>query len=198
MVDAESKIKTDVERKHIRHAYSRKELYHRWIHSSEYVYVSGNCQISGKYNYLFIGDIGKNAPIDVVESRVGFSGRSFAVIDRDTNRILISDKYPSFAWELICSLPDEYKVFRCHGDIPCHDILSEEHTELLCKKHLEYVIRDYTSKYLYPYYAVLEGKIVLHSDVIANTTKEAINSHIIIHKNKFYTCISTFTFLFIP
>ena len=63
MVDAESKIKTDVKRKRIRHAYSRKELYHRWIHSSEYVYVSGTCKISGKYNYLFISDIGKNTPL---------------------------------------------------------------------------------------------------------------------------------------
>lgn len=190
MVDAESKIKTDVKRKRIRHAYSRKELYHRWIHSSEYVYVSGTCQISGKYNYLFLGDIGKNTPIYVVESRVGFSDRPFAVIDRDTNRILISDKYPSFAWELICSLPDEYKVFRCHGGIPCHDILSDEHIELLCKKHLEYVIRDYTSKYLYPYYAVLEGKSVLHSDITNNITKEAINSCIVINKN--YDDILTF------
>ena len=59
MVDAESKIKTGVKHERIRHCYPRKEVYHRWIHSPEYVYASGNCQISGKGNYLFLGDIGK-------------------------------------------------------------------------------------------------------------------------------------------
>lgn len=37
MADAESKTKTDVKHKRIRHAYPRKEVYHRWIHSPEYV-----------------------------------------------------------------------------------------------------------------------------------------------------------------
>lgn len=183
MVDAESKIKTDVKHKRIRHSYPRKEVYHRWIHSSEYVYASGNCQISGKDNYLFIGDIGKNTPIDVVESRVDCGSRAFAVIDRDTNRILISDNYYAFAWELLRSLPEEYEVFKCHGSIPRHDILSEKNTELLCKIHLEYVIRDYTSRCLYVYYAVLEGKNVLHRDINTDISKEAIHSYTITYKN---------------
>lgn len=183
MVDAESKIKTDVKHKRIRHAYPRKEVYHRWIHSPEYVYVNRTYQISGKEDYLRIGDIGKERSRILIEIDVDYGSSAFAVIDRATNRILISDKYPVLAWELLRSLPDEYEVFRCHGRIPCHDILSEEHTELLCKSHLEYVIRDYTSKYLCPYYAILEGKNVLHSDITIDTSKDAINSRIIIHKN---------------
>lgn len=183
MVDAESKIKTDVKRKRIRHAYPRKEVYHRWIHSPEYVYANGNHQISGKENYLRIGDIGKERSRILIERDVDYNSGTFAVIDRDTNRILISDNYPVLAWELLFSLPDEYEVFRCHGRIPCHNILSEEYTELLCKVHLEYVIRDYTSKYLFPYYAILKGKNVLHSDINIDTSKDAINSRIIIHKN---------------
>lgn len=183
MVDAESKIKTDGNSKRIRHAYPRKEVYHRWIHSSRYVYASENCKISGKNNYLFIGDIGENTPIDVVESRVDCGSRAFAVIDRDTNRILISDNYYDFAWELLRSLPDEYEVFKCHGSIPCHDILSEKHTELLCKIHLEYVIRNYTSRYLYAYYAVLEGKNILHRDINTDISKEAIHSYTIVRKS---------------
>lgn len=183
MVDVESKIKTDDSPKRIRHAYPRKEVYHRWIHSSEYVYASGNCQISGKGNYLFIGDIGKNTPIDVVENRVDCGSRAFAVIDRDTNCILISDNYYAFSWELLRSLPDKYEVFKCHGSIPCHDILSEKHTELLCKIHLEYVIRNYTSRYLYCYYAALEGKNILHRDINTDTSKEAIHSYTIVRKS---------------
>lgn len=183
MVDAESKIKTDVKHKRIRHAYPRKEVYHRWIHSPEYVYVNRTYQISGKENYLRIGDIGKERSTLLIERDVDCGFSAFAVIDRATNRILVSDKYPVLALELLRDLPDEYEVFRCHGRIPCHDILSEEHTELLCKSHLEYVIRDYTSKYLYPYYATLKGKNVLHSDITIDTSKDAINSRIIIHKN---------------
>ena len=182
MVDAESKIKTDVKHKRIRHAYPRKEVYHRWIHSPEYVYVNKTHQISGRENYLCINDIGKERSIRLIERDVDCGWGFFSVIDRDTNRILISDKYPDLAWELIWSLPDEYEIFRCHGSIPCHDILSEEHTELLCKIHLEYVIRDYTSKYLFPYYAILKGKNVLHSDINIDTSKDVINSRIRIHK----------------
>lgn len=183
MVDAESKIKTGVKHERIRHCYPRKEVYHRWIHSSKYVYASGNCQISGKGNYLFLGDIGKDTPIAIVEDRICCGSRCFAVIDRDANRILISDYYYAFAWELLRSLPDEYEVFWCHGSIPRHDILSEKNTELLCKIHLEYVIRNYTSRYLYCYYAVLEGKNILHRDITVDTSKEAIHSYTIVYKS---------------
>lgn len=183
MVDAESKIKTDVKHKRIRHSYPRKEVYHRWIHSPEYVCSSRNHQISGRENYLRIGDIGKDRSTRLIERDVDCGCSVFAVIDRDTNRILISDIFPQFTSELLRAIPDEYEVFRCHGTIPCHDILSEEHTELLCKMHLEYVIRYYMSRYLYPYYAALEGKNVLHGNINIDTNKDAINSRIIIHKN---------------
>ena len=88
MTDAESKIKTDVKRKRIRHAYPRKEVYHRWIHSPEYVCASRNHQISGRENYLRIGDIGKDRSIRLIESLVDCGCSVFAVIDRDANRIL--------------------------------------------------------------------------------------------------------------
>lgn len=183
MVDAESKIKTDVEHKRIRHAYPRKDVYRHWINSPDYVYVNRTYQISGKEDYLRIGDIGKERSRILIERDVDCGSSAFAVIDRATNRILISDQYPDFTRELLLFLPDEYEVFMCHGSIPCHDILSEERTELLCKTHLEYVIRYYTSRYLCPYYAVLKGKNVLHSDINFDTNKDAVNSRIIIHKN---------------
>lgn len=183
MVDAESKIKTDVKSKRIRHAYPRKELYHRWIHSPEYVYVNNSHQISGKGNYLRIGDIGKDRSIQSIEIDVDVNFNTFAVIDRTTSRILVSDRYPDFAWELIWSLPDEYEVFRCHDGIPCHDILSEEHTELLCKIHLEYIIKN-ISNYLYPYYAALKGRNILHCniDTEIDINKEIAKSYSRIYK----------------
>lgn len=183
MVDAESKIKTDVKHKRIRHAYTRHEVYRHWIESPEYVYVNRNHQISGKEDYLRIGDIGKEKSRLLIEREVDCNSSTFAVIDRDTKRIIISDMYPVCASELRCSLPTEYEVFRCHGSIPCHDILSEEHTELLCKRHLEYVIMDYTSRYLFPYYAVLKGKNVLRNDINIDTKKEVIKLRTRFHDN---------------
>lgn len=183
MVDAESKIKTDAKHKRIRHAYPRKDVYRCWIHSPEYVYADRNHQISGKEDYLRIGDIGKDKSRPIIEREVDCNSSTFAVIDRATNRILISDMYPVYALELLIALPHKYDVFRCHGSIPSHDILSEEHTELLCKIHLEYVIMDYTSRYLFPYYATLIGRNVLFSDISIDTKKETIKLRTCVHKN---------------
>ena len=183
MVDAESKIKTDAKRKRIRHAYPRKDVYRCWIHSPEHVYADRNHQISGKEDYLRIGDIGKDKSRPIIEREVDCNSSTFAVIDRSTNRILISDMYPVCALELLMALPYKYEVFRCHGSIPRHDILSEEHTELLCKIHLEYVIMDYTSRYLFPYYAALKGRNILCSDINIDTKKEAIKSRTCVHYN---------------
>ena len=183
MVDAESKIKTDDKHKRIRYAYPRKEVYHRWIHSPEYVYTDRNHQISGKYDYLRIGDIGKDKSRSIIERDIYYNSNTFAIIDRDTKRILISDMYPVCAFELLVALPDEYEIFRCHGSIPCHDILSKEHIELLCKIHLEYVVMYYTSSYLSPYYATLKGKNILYSDISIDINKEAIKSHTCVNNN---------------
>ena len=88
MVDAESKIKTDVKHKRIRHAYPRKEVYHRWIHSPEYVYADRNHQISGKEDYLRIGDIGKDKSRPIIEKEVDCNSSTFAVIDSSLDTIL--------------------------------------------------------------------------------------------------------------
>ena len=64
MVDAESKVKKG----RIRHCYPRKEVYHRWIHDSEYVYSNQAYAISGKGNYLRMFDIGKHRAVSDIES----------------------------------------------------------------------------------------------------------------------------------
>ena len=45
--------------KRVRHCYPRQEVYHRWIHSPEYVYAADGGLISGKFNYLRCHNIGK-------------------------------------------------------------------------------------------------------------------------------------------
>ena len=45
-------VEFKVRKGRIRHCYPRKEVYHRWIHSPEYVYSDHECLLSGKCNYL--------------------------------------------------------------------------------------------------------------------------------------------------
>ena len=174
MVDAESNVKTGVKRKRIRHSYPRREVYHRWIHSAEYVYERNKCQISGKGNCLCIGDIGKDSSEEYINKFFGYNVNAFAVIDRDNKTILISNKYPLYFWELITSVPEEYKIFKCIKDIPCVDILSKDKIEELCKLHLEFIISNYTYLFLSKYYNVLNGRRVLYSNIDEDVKQESI------------------------
>ena len=65
MTDAESKVKKG----RIRHCYPRKEVYHRWIHNSEYVYSNQAYAVSGKGNYLRMFDIGKHRAVSDIEEK---------------------------------------------------------------------------------------------------------------------------------
>lgn len=152
----------------IRHCYPRSEVYHRWIHSSEYVYAANGSLISGKYNYLRCKDIGKLVKDEDVKEMWNYHKHSvIAVIDRDKKRICISVKYNKWYVELLNALPDNYEIFWCSGEIPTPTILSftPEDKEILCKEHLKYVIEQYTEYVLRPFYNILNGKPILHTDI---------------------------------
>lgn len=162
MADAESKTKG----KRIRHCYPRKEVYHRWIHDSEYVYSNQAHAVSGKGNYLQIFDIGKYKTISDIEEGWSYhKSRIVAVIDRDNKKIIISRKYDNNWQELFRAVPDDYEIFWCIDEIPCYDILTKDKREILCKVHLETAISVYTDYTLIPFYNVLKGKRVLHADI---------------------------------
>lgn len=153
MVDAESKVKT----KRIRHLYPRKKLYHLFIHSDEYYYSPNNIhQISCKGNYLVVGDIGRKTTIEDIEEMWYYnSNRMIAIIDRFYKRILINKEYKQYAYELECSIPDDYTIYYTDETIPNKDILSE--TEQVCRLHLKYIIIQFVEHELKPYYCVLYG-----------------------------------------
>lgn len=162
MTDAESKVK----KCRIRHCYPRREVYHRWIHSPEYVYSDHNCLVSGKFNYLRCQNIGKFVKDEDIKEIWNYHKKFIiAVIDRENKKICISTKYDKLYMELVNSLPDDYEIFWCLDAIPCFDILTVEKREILCKEHLRTATSIYTEHILTPFYNVLEGKKVLHRDI---------------------------------
>ena len=194
MTDAESKVKKG----RIRHCYPRKEVYHRWIHDSEYVYSNQAYSVSGKGNYLQVFNIGKDKDIHYIEENWSYHrDRMIAVIDRNEKKIVISRKYPNNWYELYRAVPDDYEIFWCLDTIPCFDILTVEKREILCKEHLRTAISIYTETILTPFYNVLEGKKVLHNNInnLSNDycycykqfTKEAINKFVKKYRVKKYS-----------
>lgn len=161
MVDAESKTKT----KRIRHCYPRQEVYHRFIHDSEYYYSNQAHAISSKGNYLSLGDIGRYKSIADIEQYWYPGNRVFAIINRENKKILVSHKYRDITYELLNSIPDDYEVFHCKDDIPFCNILHYENIDALARLHLQYSIECYVECYLRNFYAVLNGKKVLHRNI---------------------------------
>lgn len=162
MTDAESKVK----KCRIRHCYPRREVYHRWIHSPEYVYSDHECLVSGKFNYLRCHNIGKLVKDEDIKETWSYHKQFIiAVIDRENKKICISTKYDKWYSELVKSLPDDYEIFWCLDTISCFDILTVEKREILCKEHLRTATSIYTEHILTPFYNVLEGKKVLHRDI---------------------------------
>lgn len=157
----EPKTKT----KRIRHCYPRKEVYHRFIHDDEYYYSNKAHAISSKGNYLSLGDIGKYKSIDDIE-QYWYPGNSvFAVIDRENKKILVSHKYSSLTYELLNAIPDDYEVFHCEDDIPFYNILHYENIDILAKLHLQYSIERYVERHLRDFYAILNGKRLLNTNI---------------------------------
>ena len=161
MEDAESKTKT----KRIKHCYPRQEVYHRFIHDNEYYYSNKAYAISSKGNYLALGDIGKYKSIEDIELYWYPNNGVFAVIDRENKKILVSHKYRNLTYELIKAIPDNYTVFHCNDNIPCYNILHYENIDSLAKLHLQHCVEQYVDRYLFTFYACLEGKKVLHADI---------------------------------
>jgi hypothetical protein len=143
--------------KRVRHCYPRKEVYHRWIHSPMYVYHSRNHAISGKYNFLVVGDIGRNNDFDNIASSWYLLSRTVAIIDRERKRIIINNSFREHAWCVKNALPDDYEKFYTDEDIPSMDILNDDN--LLYKTHATYLVKQFTDYYLKPQYHALYGHI---------------------------------------
>ena len=160
MKDAESKIKE----KRTRHCYPRLELYHRWIHSPQYVY-STDKSLFGKFNCLAVSDIRKyNDEYAIKSNWYNIAYSSVAIIDRNKKKICIFRDYKYYT-DLLYSLPKDYEIFWCKNDIPCYNIFDESQEEILYKTHLECVIELYIKDYLINFYNCIDGARTLHDNI---------------------------------
>ena len=161
-------LKEKVKDKRIRHSFPRHEVYHRWIHSPEYCYTSSGYRynVSGFEDWLILGDFGKYytekaTKETVINDWVGWR-KTFciAVINRDKKQILISLKYPKLYNELLCSIPDDYEVFKTEEEIPRADILSTGGLSDVLYLHANYLIEKFIERYCDQFYTLLAGKTI--------------------------------------
>lgn len=157
--------------KRVKHCFPRKEVYHRWIHDSTYVYSNQNYIVSGKYDWLFAFRLNKNADRNTItynwKSKLDHNA-SFcvAVINRNTKTILINTSFFKRSDELIGSIPDDYQVFLTEETIINPHILSTGELSEVIKIHAKYLIKVFVDRLLAELYGVLEGKrTVVHQDI---------------------------------
>lgn len=157
--------------KRVKHCFPRKEVYHRWIHDSTYVYSNQNYIVSGKYDWLFAFRLNKNADRNTItynwKSKLDHNA-SFcvAVINRNTKTILINTSFFKRSDELIGSIPDDYQVFLTEETIINPHILSTGDLSEVIKIHAKYLIKVFVDRLLAELYGVLEGKrTVVHQDI---------------------------------
>lgn len=157
--------------KRVKHCFPRKEVYHRWIHDSTYVYSNQNYIVSGKYDWLFAFRLNKNADRNTItynwKSKLDHNA-SFcvAVINRNTKTILINTSFFKRSDELIGSIPDDYQVFLTEETIINPHILSTGELSEVIKIHAKYLIKVFVDRLLAELYGVLEGKRkVVHQDI---------------------------------
>lgn len=157
--------------KRVKHCFPRKEVYHRWIHDSTYVYSNQRYIVSGKYDWLFAFRLNKNADRNTItynwKSKLDHNA-SFcvAVINRNTKTILINTSFFKRSDELIGSIPDDYQVFLTEETIINPHILSTGELSEVIKIHAKYLIKLFVDRLLAEFYGVLEGKrTVVHQDI---------------------------------
>lgn len=154
-----------------KHCYPYQELIHRWIHSPEMVYSSRTCYLYGIGNYLLKNNFTSKPSIEDIENNYyWYRYNIIAIIDRDNKQILIKEDDSKYNIDNIIknSCPSNYTIYHCDENIPSYDILdfnNKDNKETLYRLHISYAIRLYCEQILYPFYAVLNGKRALHSNI---------------------------------
>ncbi|MDE6285137.1 MAG: hypothetical protein K2M17_05270, partial [Bacilli bacterium] len=136
----------------VRHCYPRTELYHRWIHSPEYVYTpKGGHSCAGLGDYLRITNFYHEKTNEHVKE-CWFSNKNniIAIIDRKAKRIIISTKYDHHTHWVNSAVPDDFEIFYTNDTINNPDILKndEELFRTYCKYLIEEIVDNYRWEYL--------------------------------------------------
>lgn len=145
-----------VKQKRIRHCYPRKEVYHRWIHSEEYIYSPKNgSQISGVGNYLRLSNCHYGKTEKDFEANWLFNEDYIvAIINRKRKFILLNRNYYEHCSNLERALPSDYKVFYTNEVIKDYNIIN--HLDELLQIHCKFIIKQIVNYNNYNY-ACLKG-----------------------------------------
>lgn len=149
--------------KRVRHLYKKSELYHRFVHDNTYVYSPDNGnQISAVGNYLHVGNPFRYQKLtDIDEYFSIYSPFMIAIIHRGLKRIIITNKFIDYVWELKRAIPDDYKIFLTNKTLDDKDVLLD--LEKCHRLHCEYLIEQFVNNNLHNFYSVLTGfSKVLH------------------------------------
>lgn len=173
--------------KRVKHAFPRKEVYHRFIHSDEYAYSPENGkQISCKGNYLFTGNIGAKTSIkDIEDIWEYYSSRMIAIINRDSKKVLINKTIADHSYYLERAIPSNYNIYYTSGTIPGKNILKDNIA--LLRLHSKFVIKMFIECRIKQHYEALNNKKKLvYNKVYENDSRYLFDYKSIVHFVKSY------------
>lgn len=159
-------VKEKTKSKRIKHCYPRKEVYHRWVHSPEYVYSKGNNspRCSASDNFLCINELA--AYSDIASAWKYYKDKVVAIIDREHKRVIFNMNYRQIVSECFRAIPDDYAVFYSIGDIPSPTIFFTGELETLVYTHVSYLVKTYIEANLTnAYKALISDTKVCHIDI---------------------------------
>ena len=159
-------VKEKTKSKRIKRCYPRKEVYHRWAHSPEYVYSIGSNspRCSASNEFLCINE--HAAYSDIATAWEYYKDKVVAVIDREHKRIIFNMKYRSIVYECISALSNDYSIFYSIGDIPSPTIFFTGELETLTHTHISYLVKIYIERILTnAYKALLDNTKVCHINI---------------------------------
>ena len=148
-------VKEKTKSKRIKRCYPRTELYHRWVHSPEYVYSIGSNspRCSASDEFLCINDHG--AYSDISSAWEYYKDKIIAIINREHKRVIFNMNYRALVSECFKAIPDDYDVFYSIEDISSPTILFTGELETLVLTHVSYLVKRYIETHLTNAYKAL-------------------------------------------
>jgi hypothetical protein len=159
-------VKEKTKSKRIKRCYPRKEVYHRWVHSPEYVYSIGSNspRCSASNEFLCINE--HAAYSDIATAWEYYKNKVVAIIDREHKRVIFNMSYRYIISECIRAIPDDYDIFYSIGDIVSPTILFTGELETLVLTHVSYLVKSYIEANLTnAYKALISDTKVCHINI---------------------------------
>ena len=152
-------------KKRIKHLFYEREGIHEGIHRDEPGWFKSKCNpYCFGYGYFFQrGEtLGKKLTPDYIKDNWdtemwcrGIKESCIAIVDRN-HKIAVVNTTKQRCWDVLYSIPADYKVYRVNETIEYYDILNPRRHKELVKANLRYLINEYI-QYYSSYYKVLNS-----------------------------------------